>query len=128
MKQRERRLSASRVKSARRPTERGFKVAPNPACPDCYRLHSDHLQDADGHALANVRTVMHRYMTLHEGPDIPGAWYVHTGLTTRGELRLAATDTDKGCRAQLLFHYGWYATEFLVVVPVDGDPARGPAT
>lgn len=105
--------------------ERGFDVAPSPACPDCYHLQSRRLQDADGHALASVRTMMNRYMTVHDSRDTPGAWYVHSGLTTRGDLRLAPA--GNGCRAQLLFHYTWYATEFLVVVPVDGDPASRPS-
>ena len=68
---------------------------------------------------------MHRYMSIGHEQDTPGAWYVHSHLTTAGELIL--TPESQGCRAQLLFHFSWYATEFLVIVPVDGDPATRPS-
>jgi hypothetical protein len=105
--------------------ERGFTTSPDSACPQCLTLTTKHLHDPRGHSLWNVRTVMHRYMRLSQEKDVWGAWYAHTQLKTDGKLRL--NPTPQGCRAQLLFEYGWYAAEFLVIVPVDGDPASRPS-
>lgn len=103
----------------------GFEVTPDKTCPNCLALETTHLHDLQGHSLTKVRTVMHRYMNIGREHDIFGAWYLHTRLTTNGNLTL--TPDAQGCRARLLFQYTWYATEFLVLFPIDGDPASRPS-
>ena len=104
--------------------DRGFEVSASTVCPGCLSLRTTDLRDPHGHRL-DVRAVMRRLVTIGHEQDVPGAWYVHSHLTTTGELTLHSE--ANGCRAQLLFHYAWYATEFLVIVPVDGDAATRPS-
>lgn len=107
-------------------------LSPDPACPLCFAAKSEHLRDAAGHPVRSTGLAIRRYMdTSRDARDIPGSWYVHRGLTTRANLRLVpeppGSPVSPGCTAHLLFHYSWYATEILVILPVDGDPAARPS-
>ncbi len=106
-------------------TANGFTIMPESRCHFCYQLRAIRLKDSEGHTISNVRKAMHRYMSAGKEQDAAGAWYVHSGLMAGGELQFS--DTKGSCEAQLLFHYSWYATEFLVFIPVDGDPATRPS-
>lgn len=119
----------------------GLPLSPDPACPLCFTGKTEHLKDAASHTVRSTGLAMKRYMdTSRDGRDIPGAWHVHRGLTTSANLRLLQQSPDPqdpqdppgsagsaGCTAHLLFHYSWYATEILVILPVDGDPASRPS-
>jgi len=103
-----------------------FQVAPDTRCSECFHLKTTHLRDADNHKLFSSNAVIHKYMdTSKDGRDVFGSWYVHSGMSIAGDLRLYPE--SGGCKAQLLFKYSWYATEFLVAIPVDGDPASRPS-
>ncbi len=104
----------------------GLPLTPDPACPLCFTGKTEHLKDAAGHPVHGARTAIKRYMdTSRDGRNIPGAWLVHRDLTTTANLRLEQTAT--ACTGHLLFGYSWYATEILVILPVDGDPASRPS-
>jgi hypothetical protein len=106
--------------------QHGFQVAPTPDCSDCFLLKTTHLRNAQNHRFFSTNTVVRRYAdTSHDGKDIFGAWYVHSGMNVLGNFRLRPE--INGCKAELLFHYSWYATEFLIAMPVDGDPASRPS-
>jgi len=104
----------------------GFTLHADSSCGDCFSGETEHLRDARGHHLSTHATLK-RYMdTSGDGKDVFGAWYVHRGLDTTAKLVLRPT-REYGCAASLRFSYFWYAMEFLVVVPFDGDKASRPS-
>jgi hypothetical protein len=104
----------------------GLVLNPDSTCKDCFIGETAHLTDTHGHSISAHSALKHYMDTSHDGKDVFGAWYVHTQLKTIAKLRFepAAQDT---CIAHLLFVYSWYATEFLVAVPFDGDYASRPS-
>jgi hypothetical protein len=104
----------------------GLVLFPDPSCPNCFIGKTAHIADTKGHTIS-THTALKRYMdTSHDGKDIPGAWHLHIGLDTVAKLKFEPA-IQNTCTAHLLFLYSWYATEFLVAVPVDGDPASRPS-
>ncbi|HWW22348.1 MAG TPA: hypothetical protein VNY78_00540 [Edaphobacter sp.] len=104
----------------------GLILNPEVSCENCLIGTTGHLEDARGHVLS-THAAIKRYMdTSKDGKDIFGAWHIHTDLETTAKLTLQPTH-DNVCTAKLLFFYSWYATEFLVAVPVDGDKASRPS-
>ena len=105
--------------------KRGFTVVAD-KCVDCLLLQSKHLQTPNGHRVLLTETAIERYMdTSGDGKLPPGSWIAHSPLKTAGEMRLQQISGQ--CNVQLLFRYSWYAGQFLIIFPVDGDPASRPS-
>jgi hypothetical protein len=105
----------------------GLILNPDTACDGCFIGATNHPQDPRGHGIS-AHTALKHYTedASRGGKDVVGAWYVHTGLTTTAKLKLQPAG-EGSCQASLLFFYLWYATEFIVAMPVDGDPASRPS-
>lgn len=98
-------------------TERGFRRA----CPTCQGLETRRLEDADGRRIRGVEGILARY--VEPSPHYKrsfGVWMAHTEPTTKAQV--AFHTVPQGCDARLRFVYGWYSTEWLLLIPVDGDP------
>ena len=98
---------------------RSLTLLPQPNCPGCFIGKTSDLHDATGKKVT-TRQAMHLYMAPPpKRKSNPIVWHAHSSLDTVAYLTLH--EENSACHASLVFHYGWYEAQFLVVMPVDGN-------
>ncbi len=114
------------VEAAARPffSARSIVLLPQPNCPGCFIGKTTDLHDANGKRVATGQA-MHLYMEPTKQKSKPVTWFAHSSMDTVAHLTLR--EENSLCHASLIFHYSWYTAQFLVIVPVDGDPESRPS-
>lgn len=93
-------------------------------CQGCFIGKTSDLHDAANKKVSTSRA-MHAYMERTTRKSNPIVWYAHSSLDTVAHLTLQPNGDS--CQASLLFNYSWYGAQFIIVMPVDGDPESRPS-
>lgn len=104
--------------------QRGLALAPGKTCSFCFAGETLHLRDAKGKNMSGSKA-MRDDMEPTVRRSNPIVWYAHSKITTSAHLNLRPTGS--GCSVSLLFDYAWYGAQFVLVMPVDGDPESRPS-
>jgi hypothetical protein len=103
---------------------RSIVLIPQSDCQGCFIGKTSDLHDAVNKKVSTSRA-MHIYMEPTTRKSNPIVWYAHSSMDTVARLTLKATGDS--CQVGLLFNYSWYGAQFIVVMPVDGDPESRPS-
>jgi hypothetical protein len=103
---------------------RSLVLLPQPNCPGCFIGKTSDLHDAANKKVSTTHA-LHAYMEPIKRKSNPLAWYAHSSMDTVAHLTFL--DVGSTCQTSLIFHYGWYGAQFIVIMPVDGDPESRPS-
>jgi hypothetical protein len=103
---------------------KSLPLSPQNNCPGCFIGKTSTLYDTAGKKVGTTRA-MHLYMEPTTRRSNPIVWYEHSSMNTVAHLALR--EESSTCHVSLLFSYGWYGAQFIVFVPVDGDPESRPS-
>ena len=103
---------------------RSLSLMPQPNCLGCFIGKTSDLHDAANKKVSTTHA-LHAYMEPSRRKSNPLAWYAHSSMDTVAHLTFL--DVVSTCQTSLIFHYGWYGAQFIVIMPVDGDPESRPS-
>src|SRR5271154_3210474 len=103
---------------------RSLTLMPQPNCLGCFIGKTSDLHDAANKKVSTTHA-LHAYMEPSKRKSNPLAWYAHSSMDTVAHLTFL--DVGSTCQASLIFHYGWYGAQFILIMPVDGDSESRPS-